>query len=1330
MTPPRVSLETGKPEPLGATWDGHGVNFAVFSRHAENVELCLFESATGPESARLSLPARSGDIWHGYLPDAAPGQLYGYRVHGPYAPMHGHRFNPNKLLIDPYARALAGRFEWHDAVHGYRVDDPGGTVSFDSRDSAAHVPRCRVVAALPVSGRPARPRIPWPDTVLYELHVRGFSTLHPDIDPALRGTVAALAEPALIEHFKRLGVTTIELLPTAAFLDELHLVRLGLRNYWGYNPIAWMAMHGDYLPGGDIAVFAAVVDRLHEAGLEVVLDVVFNHTAEGDARGPTLAYRGLDNAVYYRLEPSHPERYRDYTGCGNTLDLAQPEVLDLVLASLRYWACEVGVDGFRFDLAPALARDAEGHFDAHAPLLAAIAADPDLNTLKWIAEPWDLGMPGHFLGAFPAPCAEWNDRYRDGVRRFWRGDRMAVGEFATRLAGSSDIFSGNGRPPSAGVNFITAHDGFTLADLTAYAHKHNLLNGENNRDGASDNLSRNGGVEGDTDDPAVLDWRRCRRRSMLGTLLLSRGTPMLRAGDELSQSQHGNNNAYCQDNALSWLDWNARGDPWRDLRAFVAQATGLRRSLKLLREDRYFDGRPRTDSDGLKDLAWLDPTETRQWQPGDWHDDARHSLAALLSGPVATGPQAREHLYLAMNAGDTPLNFRLPAVPGVADWLCVLDSAAAPYPRARSVHAPDTCVTVAAGGLLALVPSHLDPYGVPADLAARAQAAGVSDSYTEIDGSRFQVPAQGLREVLAALGEPASRSSTDNMHGTTRDPGAQGCWLPPGLAEPPGRWVLSTQVYSLRSGDSWGIGDFEDLAQMLEIAAAAGADGVLCSPVHALSLSQPQRASPYAPSSRLMLNPLLISLQQAAGAAPPEAYRRFVEHPDTRARRAQLDAAGLIDYAGVATLKLQALQRLHQAFRERHLHATASSEGQAFLRFRRDQGQALRDYAVFEALSAWFVRRDGRHRPWTRWPEALRDPRSAATNAFERTHAQDIEFFAYLQWLARQQWDRAANRARTAGMQLGLIVDLALGADIDSAEAWQGQDLLALHAELGAPADAFSPLGQRWGAPPWRPWRLAELDYAPFEALLDAAMRGAGAIRIDHVLGLVRQFWIPRGKGPAQGAYVRFPLEPLLQRIERASLRHRCAVIGEDLGNVPDGLRARMAACRMLGYRVAYFEREPDGRYRPPAAYPPLTAASIATHDLPTVAGFRKGTDIDERIARGLYASETQAAAARAERAQALAALEDALVPFGTTGTDTDFSRALHRYLAESASRLAIVQIEDILGVVRQANLPGLGDEAPNWRQRMPVALEALAGDTRMQAMATLFAARARRTPG
>ncbi|AHI68320.1 glycogen debranching protein GlgX [Burkholderia thailandensis] len=1332
--PHALALDAGAPAPLGSRWDGGGVNFAVYSRHAARVELCLFDASGRQERARLTLPARTGDVWHGYLPGAAPGTVYGYRVHGCYAPHRGERFNPHKLLLDPCACALTGDFVWHDAVYGYRrdrgADDPNAR---DPRDSAPYVPKSRVVAPAVRGARPPKPGTPWRDTVIYELHVRGFTRRHPDVPAPLRGTVAGLGTRAAIAHLRELGVSAIELLPTAAFIDETELARRGRRNYWGYNPLAPCAPHPRYLAHDGDDEFAGTVDRLHEAGIEVIVDVVLNHTAERDARGPTLCLRGLDNASYYRLDPERPARYVDYTGCGNTLDLSRPAAIALALATLRHWACDIGVDGFRFDLATTMLRDADGRVGNEAPLVAAILADAELASLKLIAEPWDATLSGYRLGGFAPPFAEWNDRYRDGMRRFWRGDRGAAGECATRFAGSSDVFARAGRAPSASVNFVTAHDGFTLADLTSYAAPRG--GGPGASSGRRDEITVCGADESAADDASVRLRRRRLRASMLGALAMSHGTPMIVAGDEFSRTLHGDNNAYCVDSPASWIDWSARGDPDRDLRTFVTRALSVRRTLDMLRQTRFFDGRPIAAQGADKDIAWLLP-EGRELTEDDWRANETRGFAALLADPRRGGDAPPPRIYVAMNARDTRCAFRLPESAGerTPDWLVALDSDAIECAAAGALYPGGSWITVEGGGFVALVPADTAGVGVAGPLAARARRAGIAIDYVGADGLRRQVPAEALERLVAALGERAD--AAEGPDGTTRAgadaarpssarrPATQAparCWLPLALRQRPGCWALSVQTYGLRSARSWGIGDFDDLAHMIDVAARLGAAGVQSSPVHALSLSQPQRASPYAPCDRLMLNPLLISAPLAAGDAPPPDYLRFVEQPRVRAELSRIERAATIDYPAVASLKRQALALLHAAF----VRDGPDAERTAYRAFCHGEGVALREYATFEALGEWQAAQQGRYVGWMQWPSAYRDPRSTPVADFADAHRERIDFFMYLQWQARRQWHRAAARGRDARMALGLVADLALGAGADSVEAWRWPGLAALDAELGAPPDAFAARGQRWGLAPWRVQRLADADFAPFAAVLDAAMRDAGALRIDHAAGLMRQFWVPRGGDAARGAYVSYPFDALLARITRASAAHRCAVIGEDLGNVPPGLRERLTQAHILGCRVVYFERTPDHAFVAGDRYPPLTAAMASTHDLPTIAGFYSGADNDELDARGLRASPSLAALAREERRVALATLRARLAPYGDTTNAAAFARALHRFLADCASRLVIVQLDDALGVERQANLPPLGDAPPNWRQRIPVAIDALANHGGLRDLAWIFEKRA-----
>jgi isoamylase len=660
VIPARPRVEAGLPYPLGATWDGTGVNFALFSAHAEKVELCVFDPRGRREVYRVALPEYTDEVWHGYLPEARPSMLYGYRVYGPYAPERGHRFNHHKLLLDPYAKALSGRLRWTDAHYGYRIGAHREDLSFDRRDNAGAMPKCVVVEEAFTWGEDHRPAIPWTSTVFYELHVKGFTVQHPAVPPALRGTFAGLASPAVIEYLHELGVTTVELLPVQAFFDDRRLAEAKLRNYWGYNPIGFFAPEPRYLQS-DPNEFKTMVKHLHETGIEVVLDVVYNHTAEGNHLGPTFSFKGIDNASYYRLA-GDPRYYEDDTGTGNTLDVRHPRVLQMVTDSLRYWVEEMHVDGFRFDLAPALAREDHG-YTRNAAFFKAIRQDPVLSRVKMVAEPWDVGLGGYQLGNFPPGWSEWNGRYRDTVRRFWRGDMGVLPELASRLAGSSDLFEHNGRRPRASVNFVTVHDGFTLTDLVSYDYKHNEANHENNQDGANDNHSWNCGAEGPTGDPEIVNLRERQKRNFFATLLLSLGVPLILAGDERGRTQRGNNNAYCQDNEISWVDWSGASARDLALADFFRTLLRMRREHPAFERDAFFRGRP-FDASGRKDIAWV-RADGREMEPHDWTPE-RRTIGFFLG--------ARPMLFVAMNAEPEDVAFALPDTERLS-WSLVLDTA-------------------------------------------------------------------------------------------------------------------------------------------------------------------------------------------------------------------------------------------------------------------------------------------------------------------------------------------------------------------------------------------------------------------------------------------------------------------------------------------------------------------------------------------------------------------------------------------------------------------------------------------------------------------------------
>ncbi|MGE3403993.1 MAG: glycogen debranching protein GlgX [Vicinamibacterales bacterium] len=679
----------GQPYPLGATWTGLGVNFAIFSAHATRVELCLFDApdATTP-TACVPLPEHTDMVWHGYLPDVRPGQLYGYRVHGPYDPAAGHRFNPNKVLFDPYGRAVGRSVRWDDSAFGYRIGDPDADLSFDDRDSAAVAPLAAVIDTAFTWGDDRPPRTPWHRTVIYEMHVKGFSQLHPLVPEPLRGTYEALTTEAALDHLTKLGVTAVELMPVHHHSYDRHLVERGLSNYWGYNTLAYFAPNIRYAasgtPSSSVAEFKRMVKALHSAGLEVILDVVYNHTVEGNQLGPTLSLRGIDNLSYYRLVAEDKRYYLDFTGTGNTLNMQSPQVLQLIMDSLRYWVQEMHVDGFRFDLASTLARELY-EVDRLGAFFDIIHQDPVISQVKLIAEPWDLGAGGYQVGNFPVLWTEWNGKYRDAMRAFWKGEDRGVAEVATRIAGSNDLYEHSGRRPYASINFITAHDGFTLRDLVSYNEKHNEANGENNQDGESHNLSWNCGAEGETDDPEINALRAQQQRNLIASLLLSVGVPMISGGDEVGRTQQGNNNAYCQDTELSWTHWDLTAGQ-QDLLAFTRRVVAVRKSQPVLTRRKYLQGRSIRGAE-VKDIYWLDPTG-REMTDEAWNAPFVRSLGVLMVGNASDEldergrPVAGDTLLMLLNAHHEEVPFVLPNMQG-RPWVRVFDTIEARSPEAR-----------------------------------------------------------------------------------------------------------------------------------------------------------------------------------------------------------------------------------------------------------------------------------------------------------------------------------------------------------------------------------------------------------------------------------------------------------------------------------------------------------------------------------------------------------------------------------------------------------------------------------------------------------------------
>ncbi len=1361
-----------------------GGEIALHAPNATGVTVCLFDANGERETLRIPLVGDGQGGFRGFAPGLVEGARYGLRVDGPFAPEHGHRFDVSKLLVDPLAAEIDRAFRLDPAMFERGVD------------SAAVMPKC-VVARAP-GGEAGRARVDWADTVVYEVNLRGFTRLRNDIPEAVRGRFAALGEKPILDHLKSLGVTTVEIMPADAFVDERHLNALGLTNAWGYNPVFWGAPDPRLAPGGWAEVRQAT-DALHAAGLEVVLDVVLNHNGESDEFGPTLSFRGLDNAAYFRLPSNDPARYINDMGCGNCVALDRPHVVTLAVAALRRWMEWGGIDGFRFDLATAMGRREAG-FDGRAPLFAALADDPVTGKAKMIAEPWDIGPGGYRLGAFPEGWGEWNDRFRDATRKFWRGDMRMRGELATRLAGSRDVM-GSAPSSTKSVNFVTCHDGFTLADLVAYANKHNEANGEGDRDGTNENYSWNHGAEGETQDAQILAARARDRRNLLATVFAARGVPMFTAGDELGHSQRGNNNAYAQDNEISWIDWSkAEGE----LAAFVGRLATVRAQHPALSAPHWLDGAEIVD--GVHDVEWRD-AELPMLDGGYWDSPNGDVLTAVFAAKTHTG---LDRVLVAFNRGATT-SLRLPETRAGFVWRVRLDTSDdarhdEPTELADRMALPARAVLIVAE---APVPANHARAPDLRDVEVLSEAAGIAGEWWDVSGRHTRVSTATKLSLLACFGLPArtqalARESLDKLMEATRarklppaltltldgaprvtlrsdasapqtaieyhvtledgslisgkTPGADSrrqslpngreidersfnlpvlpvgrhrlevdgvasvlSIAPPEAYRPKATWRnrfgVSAQLYALRREDGdQGIGDFTALAGAAEAAARNGAAYFGVSPMHMLFPLQRDRASPYHPSDRRFLEPMLIDTLGAAGLPEDDEWRAAAASLGERLSAvARLPA---IDYEAVWATKRVALQYRFAAF----LRARAAQPGDPlfaeFEAFVTAGGDNLFRFAVFEA-----IHRERQGEYWRLWPADLRDAAAAALAAKAAERDYDVRFSLFCQWVGDRQLGAAAARGRAAGLDIGLYRDLAVGSAPDGAESWARAGELGIGANVGAPPDTFSPTGQNWHLPPPDPVAGARTGWQGFRELLAANMRHAGMLRIDHAMGLTRLFVIPDGASPAEGAYVAYPVDELVGQIALESQRRKCMVIGEDLGTVPDGFRETLTRADISGMRVLYFERE-GVAFRNPREYPTHTVACVTTHDLPTLAGWWGAADIAERLSLGQIGPD-EAGRALAERAAEKAALVEGMVAAGAlierpaldAPLDDALAAAVHSWVAQSGSALASVQVDDLAGETVATNLPGTDRERPNWRHRSREDTGRVFGETRARAI-------------
>jgi glycogen operon protein len=1383
----------------------------LYSEHATQVELCLFDDASERET-RATL-SRTDNLWHGYLPGIGPGQRYGYRVHGPYAPKHGHRFNPQKLLVDPYARAIDRDARWHPALQGEHAHDAGAP---DLHDSAAVAARSVVIDPAFDWQGDAPPRLPWSETFIYEAHVKGLTKLHPDLPEAVRGTYLGLASEPVIAHLKALGVTAVELLPVHQAYSERSLVERGLVNYWGYNTLGFFAPDARFASGStlgeQVREWKVMVQALHRAGIEVILDVVYNHSAEADALGPTLSLRGIDNAVYYRLNPDDYASYWDTTGCGNSLNFEHPQTQRLVLDSLRYWVREMHVDGFRFDLAPTLAR-AFGGLHIRETFFAALAQDPVLADVKLIVEPWDCGPYGVCTGTFATPYSEWNDRYRDGVRRFFRGEAGRLGDVVSRLAGSSDVFQGSGRGPRASINFVTSHDGRSLWDLVSYEGKHNAANGWDNRDGADNEYPRNWGAEGETDRQDINAVRERVARSMLLTLACSQGVPMLRQGDEFAQSAHGNNNAYTQDNPLSWMSWQL-GAREREFFTFARNAFELRREHAALRRTEYFTGELR---DGQRDVTWLNP-EGGAVSGENFSQAWRHSIGAWIAGDHAAAEQS---LLLLLNGGDHPVSFALPVsapvreVAGQAEFRVLLDSAQPSAAGVRAVTeywlAPHSAVALLEAPPPAVTrrPDHV------ANLRALADRYGIAGGYRgyhgdqkttadstrvvllaamNVDASTPSAASAALEAVLAEehrpgvvpvrvlpVGADALRAvelrlpgragrSFDYALELTLESGqtlrSQGKVLAPEgrasiplpdvplpigyhrvrveagtvagasseqdlIVAPTSAETLSARLgdrlgaglwshlYALRRSDAgFGIGDTGDLRALVQLASAHKLDFVGINPLHALD-NHGGVVSPYYPLSRSYVNPIYLDLEAIPELPHSSAAQALLRSPPLQASLSALRSGTRIDYANIWRIKRRVLAALCDTFAAREL-SKDTARGQAFADYLTAQGDALTDFAMFCALGEHLGGEDTPIFDFHQFPEPLRDAHGSHVAELRTTLRPRVLFHSYLQFEIDRQLGAVQREARVSGMSIGVYGDLAVGNAPGGADVWSRRESFARGVNLGAPPDVYSDTGQDWGLLPLVPAQLRQDRYRYLRGLFRNALRNVGMLRADHVMGLLRQFWVPQGLDARSGAYVRFPFEEITGILALESVRAGALIVGEDLGVVPDGLRERMRELSLLRSQVLYFERDRAGEFVSPSEYARESLATVNSHDLPPLAAFFDGHDLELLLELGQLADRASLERVRAEREASKAALKRRLVRDNLwtaamadpSHTESEWIVAVHRLLARSNAALVAASVDDLCREREPLNVPGIASEKyPPWARRTRLTLEALAQD-------------------
>lgn len=1338
--------------PLGATLRNNGVNIAVSSRSANQIDVCFYEKTGKKLIGKYPLPYKCGDVFYGFFENIEEGVLYGLRAYGDNEPNSGNRFNPHKLLIDPYALELNGQIELHEAM-------------FDNEyDSADFVPKARIIKPRKVKSNINPINIDGSE-VIYELNVRGFTKNFLDIPQDIRGTFSGLAHDRTIAYLKDLGVGIVELMPSCAWIDERHLPKMGLKNYWGYNPIGFMAPDPRLAPNGWSEI-ADCVKKLEKAGIKTILDVVFNHSGESDKYGPIVSMRGLDNSNYYRLHPQNNSDYINDAGTGNILDATNPLVINLVLDSLRAWRDYGGVHGFRFDLATTLGRSMEG-FKKNSALIDAINNDSELSKLILIAEPWDCGPDGYQLGSFPDNWPEWNDKYRDIMRRFWLGDGVSLGEFATRFCGSEDIFYE--RTPSKTLNYIVAHDGFTLSDLVSFNHKNNYANGEENRDGSDNNLSNNHGFEGQTNDPQILSKRLRSQRALLTTLILSRGIPMISMGAEHGKSQNGNNNAYAQDNEVGYINWDKIDT---DLLEFTRKLITIRAKHPALHDLAFLKGRP-IDLQSISDVEWYTPS-LAQMDADKWNAHEKSGLCIIFTNDS----NLKDRVAILLNPTENALDFNLPKPRDNTAWSQILDTSI--NNGGESIEIKSVSISVASRSIIILnevkTMENLEKEAEETLITKLSEALGIESQWCDVNGKTTIVPLETKLKLINSMGfscatdcqtrdslkefcdkyhrrpiefavcsnegdeakiklySAASPGKIINIEAEDKiikqieaidieeifqtDPddriskyyilkldnlpiGRYKLWRDgfeeykcaltiapktgylPECLETERLSGLSSQIYALKRKGDQGIGDFSTLTILAENCQKNNLDIIGINPLHALFPAKKDLASPYYPSDRIALEPHYIDI----GAIIPA-----IDASEFQSRQC-------VDYDKMWQYKSKLLEDYYAA------NSGAIEKDEEFLSFKRDMPPAIRQFAVFQAISEKYLNKE-----WRDWPKDLATREPKALESFSKENQVRIGFHLFLQFLCDKQLKIAANAGEK--MKVGICRDLAIGTSPDGAEAWATQSKMAQNVSIGAPPDLLGPRGQIWGLPPLVPHLLKESAFKNIISLYRANMRHAGALRIDHAMGIMRQFWVPDGSLPADGAYVRFPFANILAELKLESHRAKCVIIGEDLGTVPEGFSETMNAVNALSYKVLQFEKN-DLAFKLPKDYPKACFACISTHDLPPIKGWWKGVDIDERRELGLY-TEDEAQKCYSDRKIEKRELLNALINMELIGENSietpeisqEIVAAIHEYIALSPSYLAIAQIEDLAGEIIPINLPGTDRERPNWRNCVSLSID------------------------